>query len=374
MPRPFVFPCLALALLTACPKPARSQEAATKQESVGLSADKTRFVLKPSGRRFLVWGVNYDHDVDGKLLEDYWANDWDRIVGDFREIKALGANVVRIHLQTGRFLKSPTEVDDANLKRLADLVRLAEETGLYLDVTGLACYHKSEVPRWYETLDETARWEAQTTFWKAVAAVGKGSPAIFCYDLMNEPILLGGADAKDWLPGPAFGDSHFVQRITLDLRGRTTEETAKAWVEKLTGAIRSVDVRHLITVGVIPWAQAMPGARPLFESPDVGGSLDFASIHLYPRKDKLEDDLKALRTYNLGKPLVIEEIFPLSASQDETIAFMEKARGDVDGWVSFYWGKPADELDMTKDMSSVITAAWLRKFKDLGPKMIGDKP
>ena len=34
-------------------------------------------------------------------------------------------------------MKSPEQPDDKNLARLGKLVRLAEETGLYLDVTGL---------------------------------------------------------------------------------------------------------------------------------------------------------------------------------------------------------------------------------------------
>ena len=49
------------------------------------------------------------------------------------------------------------------------LVRLAEETGLYLDVTGLGCYHRGDVPAWYDALDEAARWDVQARFWSAVA-------------------------------------------------------------------------------------------------------------------------------------------------------------------------------------------------------------
>ena len=196
---------------------------------------------------------------------------------------------MRVHLQLARFMNDAERPDEANLARLAKLVRLAEETGLYLDVTGLGCYHKQDVPAWYDGLEESARWDVQARFWKAVAGVCKDSPAIFCYDLMNEPILTGGDDKKDWLPGKALGGKHFVQRITLDARGRTDKEIARAWVEKLTTAIRSVDDRHMITVGVIPWAQVFKGAKPLFYSPEVGGPLDFVSVHFYPKAGELED-------------------------------------------------------------------------------------
>ena len=65
-------------------------------------------------------------------------------------IMDLGANVVRIHLQTGKFLQSADEPNEQALSRLKDLLALAEKTGLYLDLTGLACYHKQDVPAWYQ--------------------------------------------------------------------------------------------------------------------------------------------------------------------------------------------------------------------------------
>jgi hypothetical protein len=200
-----------------------------------------------------------------------------------------------------------------------------------------------------------------------VAKVCKESPAVFCYDLMNEPVLTGGENKGDWLVGKPLGDKYFVQRLTIDARGRTDREIAKAWVERLTTAIRSVDDRHMITVGVIPWAQAFPGAKPLFYSPEVGGPLDFVSIHLYPKKDKLDADLAALKVYEVGKPLVIEEFFPLSAGFEQTEAFLERSRPIVDGWISFYWGKTIEESKAKGDMQGAIVAAWLERFRALSP-------
>ena len=162
---------------------------------------------------------------------------------------------------------------------------MAERTGLYLDLTGLGCYHKQDVPAWYDALDVAARWEVQARFWRAVAGACKDSPAVFCYDLMNEPILPGEKKETEWLAGE-LGGKYFVQRIALDLAGRTRIEVARDWVKKLTDAIREVDQRHLITVGVIPWAQVFKGAKPLFYSPEVGGPLDFASVHSIPRREK----------------------------------------------------------------------------------------
>ncbi|WP_206107813.1 cellulase family glycosylhydrolase [Paludisphaera rhizosphaerae] len=334
---------------------------------IRVSQDRTHFVLEGNERRFVLWGVNYDHDDAGRLLEDYWGDEWGKVVEDFREIKDLGANVVRIHLQTGRFLKAADRPDEDSLKRLGDLVKLAEETGLYLDLTGLGCYHKQDVPAWYDALDESARWDAQAVFWKAVAGVCKDSPAVFCYDLMNEPVLTGGKNPDQWLAGDPLGDKYFVQRITRDMKGRKDKEIARAWIERLTSAIRTVDGRTLLTVGVIPWAQIFKGAKPLFHDPDVGRTLDFVAVHFYPKAGKLDETLEALRVYEVGKPLVIEEIFPLGASLEETVTFIERSKEHVDGWISFYWGKTDEECEKAGDMAHAVTAAWLKRFRAIVP-------
>jgi hypothetical protein len=349
--------------------PAAAAGAEAPQEAmewIEVSQDGSHFVGGTTGRRIVIWGVNYDHDEQGRLIEDYWHGEWAKVESDFGEIKALGANAVRVHLQLGKFMDTAEQPNADNLARLGDLVRLAEQSGLYLDLTGLGCYHKQDVPAWYDSLDVAARWDVQARFWHAVAAVCKDSPAIFCYDLMNEPILPGEKRETDWLAG-AFAGKHFVQRIALDLAGRTRIEVARDWVKKLTGAIREIDSRHLITVGVIPWAQVFKGAKPLFYAPEVSGPLDFASVHFYPKKDELEATLEALAVYEVGKPLVIEEIFPLKAGLEETAAFIEGSRKHVDGWISFYWGATIEENEAKDDLGGAVVAQWLRYWRDHSP-------
>ena len=102
------------------------------------------------------------------------------------------ANVVRVHLQLGKFMKDRETPDERSLARLGKLLELAGRTGLYLDLTGLGCYHKKDVPAWYDALTEKERWTVQARFWEAVAERCAHSPAVFCYDLMNEPVVPGG--------------------------------------------------------------------------------------------------------------------------------------------------------------------------------------
>lgn len=345
-------------------------------ENIRVSDDGKHFVKTPSGKRFNAWGVNYDHDSAGRLLDEYWIDEWQTVVEDFQEIKALGANAVRIHLQVGLFMDAQDKTNAAAFKQLAKLIKLAEASELYLDITGLACYHKKNIPAWYDKLSEKERWATQARFWEAVAKTCKDSPAVFCYDLMNEPILVGKGNPEiSWLAGE-LGGKFFVQRLTLDLAGRSREEVAEAWVNRMVAAIRKHDRKHMITVGVIPWVFAFGGGKPLFHGPKVGKQLDFVAVHFYPKKGQVEKALKALRAYEVGKPLVIEEMFPLACSKDVLATFIRKSAVHADGWFSFYWGSTSKELKMKAKptIGEAITASWLDTFKSLSNEMkAGDK-
>ncbi len=334
---------------------------------IRVSNDGKRFVYNESKKEFKIWGVNYDHDRQGRLLDEYWETEWETVVADFLEIKKLGANCIRVHLQYGKFMITPKEANPIALAKLAKLVQLAEKIGLYLDVTGLACYHKQNIPPWYDSLSEQSRWAAQAIFWESVAKVCAGSSAVFCYDLMNEPILTGNKPKVEWLSGELDG-KFFTQRISLDLKGRSRDEVAEAWVQQLVTAIKKHDQEHLITVGVIPWIFVFGGGKPLFHGPRAGRHLDFTAVHFYPERGKLEKAVKALKAYELGKPLVIEEMFPLKCGIDEMMTFVNRSAEHADGWISFYWGQSAEEINQkaTPTIGEAITAKWLDRFKAHG--------
>ena len=327
---------------------------AAEMETVRLSADGRAFVTGASNQPFRIWGVNYDRDAtgeNGRLLEDYWLTEWDTVREDFQEMKDLGANVVRIHLQLGRFMSAPATPLQASLDQLRRLLDLAGSMGLYLNITGLGCYHKADTPAWYDRLDEIARWTVQAEFWTAVARTCRSSPAVFGYDLMNEPVI-GGNVAEGWVSGE-LGGKCYVQRLTLQQGQRSAVEIARSWVEKLTTAIRKEDPGHLITVGVIPWAHMWPTAKPVFYAPEAGRALDFVSIHLYPGKGKVDKALTAMAVYDLGKPLVIEETFPLACSLEEMDDFLKRSKDRAEGYFSFYWGRPPAEYAAATEKKEV---------------------
>src|SRR5439155_297905 len=73
----FLFLALALS-----PSPAQADE----MPWVQVSKDKKGFVLDPSGRPFDPWGFNYDHDDQGRLIEDYWDDEWPAVEAHFGQM------------------------------------------------------------------------------------------------------------------------------------------------------------------------------------------------------------------------------------------------------------------------------------------------
>lgn len=359
--------CLLLLFIATGPALSADDTASDKaapMPRIVVADDGGKFVFADSKKIFVPWGFNYDHDGSGALLEDYWHEKWKTVEQDFAEMKELGATVVRVHLQFGRFMDSVDEPNAKNLAKLAELLKVAERTGLYLDITGLGCYHKQDVPKWYDELDESKRWQAQANFWRAIAKTCRDSPAVFCYDLMNEPTVPGNQKRDDWL-GPGFGGKHFVQFITLSAAGRDRTDIAEAWTKTLVAALREEDKRTLVTVGLVPWSLPdRPGLYSGFDPKRIGRHLDFIAVHLYPRTDKVDEALETLAGFDLGKPLLIEETAALHSSMEQFDQFLEKSSKRAEGYLSFYWGVTPDELAASEELKPRIFLAWLKHFRD----------
>ena len=340
---------------------------------IAVSPDQRGFVFAGTQEAFRPWGMNYGNA--GRLMEDFWDGEWSTLEDDFRELKALGANVVRVHLQFGRFIEGTNSVNPLAFRQLRRLLKLAEETGLYLDVTGLACYRKADVPAWYDALNEEARWRTQAFFWRTVAAHCAQSPAVFCYDLINEP--LAPSDKRksgDWYSGKPFGGYDFLQFIALDPAGRKREDIAVAWIEMMTHAIREKDPSRPITVGLLPWVKGW-GHLCGFTPEKVAAKLDFMSVHIYPDSKKLDESDEALRRVAVGKPVVIEETFALSCSTPELEAFLRSSRTLACGWVGHYDGTTLEELDKRANEKKITIAEammrdWLKLFVKLKPELV----
>jgi hypothetical protein len=349
----------AIVLLTALPASA---------ERITASGDK--LILSPSNKPFIAWGFNYGNH--GRLIEDFWLTEWPTLERDFRDMKSMGANVVRVHLQLNKFMDAPDRINARSIDQLKRLIKLAETTGLYLDLTGLACYRTADVPGWYDALSESDRWAVQSRFWKAVAQAGASSDAVYCYDLMNEPFSPGEhRQPGQWYSGKPFGGYDFIQFITLDRGTRQREQVPKQWINQLARSIREADPNHLVTVGMLPWVEKwgfLSGFVPQTLAPD----LDLISVHIYPERDKVPEAVDNLKRFAVGKPVVVEETFPLSCSTEELRKFILDSRTISSGYIGHYDGQTIPELEALKQNKTITIAQsiWLdalKLFKEMAP-------
>lgn len=342
-----------------------------KMELIQISENGKGFVYSGSNKKYFPWGFNYIGDF-GRIAEDYWEEDWGRIEKDFIQMRNLGANVVRLHLQLGTYLKSPEEIDQTQIKLLQKILDLGQKHGIYLKLTGLCCFRLKDVPGWLDELSEEDRWNVQARFWEAIAKACANHPAVFCYDLMNEPIVGKYKEGEHlWLTGE-LGGFYFVQRICNKPGKRNRKKIAAAWIEKMVLAIKKQDQQHLVTIGVIPFALPFPKAKPFFYSPEALKHLDFVSVHFYPRKDEVDKAVTALKVYDLGKPLVIGEVFPMRCSIEELDEFINKTDDVADGWIAHYFGRTIQEHEEGAEPAGELSARFFEYWKEKGDSLKAD--
>jgi Cellulase (glycosyl hydrolase family 5) len=343
---------------------------------VQIKDDAKGFVLAGTGTPFVPWGLNYGNA--GRLIEDFWESEWATLEADFSEMKGLGANVVRVHLQFARFMNGATEPNPVALDRLGRLLELGEKSGLYLDLTGLACYRTEEVPKWYDEMAEPERWAAQAAFWSAIAARCAGRSVVFCYDLMNEPLspTTNGTNGA-WYSGKKLGDYDFLQFISRDLAGRTRPAVAREWIRALTKAIRRHDARTPITVGLLPSTDPL-GFLSGFIPKEIAPELDFIALHIYPEGGKVANAMKHTAGFVTHRPLIIEETFPLSCPASELSDFLDQSAAHACGWMMHYDGQTIAQLEELRKNGSmtIAQAIWLsgiELFKRGPPKLAANR-
>jgi hypothetical protein len=332
-------------------------------ETVQIAPDKKGFVLHPSGEPYIPWGHNYA-SVD--ILERL-ANDPARVEREFYEMKTAGTTVVRIHPEMLRILVGPNKADPAALDQLRKLLELAGNAGIHLKITGLACYTIKDRAAWYDALDEPDRWRTQAFFWETIARTCAESPAVFAYDLVNEPAAVG-KPADGWYMG-RMGEVEFCQRLCLNADGRTGDAIFREWTQRMVDAIRRHDRTHLITMGMLPFPGAYKAAAE---------QLDFVSPHLYPKRGKVDVEIEQLKRFDWGKPVVIGETFPLSCGVDDERDFLLKSRAFAHGWIG-HWPEesPAKLAELKKNGTATIHNAiwlsWVELFREIGPQMTGEE-
>ncbi len=332
---------------------------AADMQTVRIAPDQKGFVLHPSQDRYVPWGHNYA-SVD---IMERLAKDPARVEREFAEMKAAGTTVARLHPEMPRILAGPDKADPHALGEIKKLLKIAENSGIYLKITGLACYTINDRMAWYDVMNEQDRWKTQAFYWETIAQTCAESPAVFAYDLVNEPAAVGKPD-DGWYMG-RMGDVEFCQRLSLNPGKRNGDEIFRDWTKRMIAAIRKHDPTHLITMGMLPFPGAYKAAAE---------QLDFVSPHLYPKTGKVDDEINLLKQFDWGKPMVIGETFPLSCGVDDERDFLLKSRDFAHGWIG-HWPdeSPARLAEMkTTGQATIHNAIWLswvELFKEIGPQM-----
>lgn len=317
-----------------------------------------------NGERFIPVGFNYDHDEHYRLLEDYWITEWQKVETDFIAMQQWGATVVRIHLQVSHFLDDASHCREATLCQLDRLLSLAMRCALRIHLVGLGCYHRADVPRWYDALPEPQRWDTQAFFWRTLAQRYRGHPAIFCFDLMNEPVVPGRKrHHKGWL-GPEFHGKCFVQFISLDGTQAPRLDIALRWTTLLTNAIRTTDPQRLVTIGLVDWSvEGVEAQSSGFDPVHLSPLLDFLCAHVYPAHGKVDAAVNTVQRFCLGKPLLLDETFPLRCPVEDMDAFLSATQSITTGFLGFYTDQVAPPVTAHHHARNTLMQAWLKVFR-----------
>ena len=87
-----------------------------------------------------------------------------------------------------------------------------------------------------------------------------------------------------------------------------------------------------------------------FPPNEIAPEVDFLAVHVYPEEGKVDVAIDSLRRYQVGKPIVIEETFPMKCSPTEWRDFLERSRGIAQGWLGMYWSLSPQDLEGSKDI------------------------
>ena len=398
----------------------------SKMELIVVAPDGQGFVEGDRGRPYIPFGTNYYDPHTGWAPKLWRKFDAEKVRKHFRIMSELGVNCARVFLTAGSFQPNAETVEEEALVKLDTLVRIARETGIRLVPTGPD--HWEGVPSYWrpDRFAGEVALGALERFWDVVGRRYRGEPAIFAWDLLNEPHVPW--SVKEWRPRwnawlqQTYGDRDALKAAWGDelteadqwgevavakdqadidnprLRDwqRFREHLADEWVRRQVEALRRADPTHLVTVGYIQWSYPLvrpgkPGRYAAFNPHRQARWLDFVTIHFYPTMgspfssrenwDKNLAYLQAVLAYcHTGKPVVLGEYgwygggapqqhpYLSEAQQARWLsAEIEACRSLADGWLSWPFADTPTSGDISLFAglvkSDLTVKDWGRKFQ-----------
>ena len=84
--------------------------------------------------------------------------------------------------------------------------------------------------------------------------------------------------------------------------------------------------------------------------------MDFIAVHIYPKTEQPDEASRALQECVVGKPVVVEEIFPLECSVVDLESFLDSSRGTACGWIWHYDGFTLADYDALERAGNLTLA------------------
>jgi endo-1,4-beta-mannosidase len=260
----------------------------------------------------------------------YWWRDFDagEVREEFAVIRELGLGIVRIFLLWDDFQPQSDSVSQPALKNLVTVADIAAENGLGLDVTFFTGHMSGPnwSPRWllggdlpfksgnpwirdivsdgkpvsqgYRNMfNDNQALKAERLLLRAVVSALKDHPAIWMWNLGNEPDLFAWPDSSD---------------------------QGAAWVAEMTALIKSIDPSHPVTIGLHGDGLHRDNGLRIDK---VYAHTDVAVMHSYPMytpwaRQPLDPDFVpftcALTAALAGKPVLMEEFGGCTAQPGES--------------------------------------------------------
>ena len=124
-----------------------------------------------------------------------------RVEAQLKGMRAHNGTLWRIFPQFQDVLAGPRTVNESGIATLTAALDMAHAHGMKATVTGLSDFVPAHNPAWLneigEDIDSEAKIQAVSElWWSTLAKAWKGHPAVFSFDLQNEPI---------WMSGPTSG-------------------------------------------------------------------------------------------------------------------------------------------------------------------------
>lgn len=393
-----------------------------------VAADGRGFIEGDTGRPYTPFGTNYYDPHTGWAPKLWRQFDAEKVRQHFRIMKEIGVNCARVFLTAGSFQPSAETVEEDALKKLDALIDIAGQAGIRLLLTG-PDHWEGAPPYWKpDRFAGESALSALDRFWQVLGRRYRGEPAIFAWDLLNEPHVPW--STSQWRPRwnawlqESYENWDALKTTWADELAETDhwgnvampenradpnnprlrdwqcfrEYLADGWVRRQVQALRRADPTHLITVGYIQWSYPLvrpgpPSRYSAFNPRRQARWLDFITIHFYPSLgDPFQSAenwrenlayLQAVLAYcHTGKPVVLSEYgwygggapqnHPYRSEEQQAdwlSAEVEASRPLADGWLSW----PFADTPASRDISlfaglvksDLTTKVWSRKFKAL---------